>query len=472
MSNKNLKAIILAAGKGTRMKSSTPKVLHKILGKALLERVVDSVLNIDNTSEIITIIGHQSEQVSNFIDSKYSSSSIPVTSVLQYPQLGTGDAVFKAYDKLKDFDGNILILCGDTPLLTTETLSGFIKSHDESKSSLTILSAKVDNPRNYGRIVRDSNNNVKRIVEEKDTSSKEKNINEINAGVYCIDWKKISPAFFDLKTNNSQGEYYLTDIVDWASNQQLKVEAYTLNDMDEVMGINSKIDLANASEILNRKTLNALMENGVTIIDPKNTWISPETQIGQDTVVYPGCYIMGENIIGQECSLGPNLFIDGDMFTGNNVKLIQSKISKAKIMDNSTIGPFAHLRDYVEISNNVRVGNFVELKKTVVDEFTNISHLSYVGDSTVGKNVNIGAGTITANYNPLTKVKSQTVIEDGVKIGSNSVLIAPVKLEKDSNVAAGSVITKNVPQESLAIAREKQKNLENWVKVKSERNNK
>lgn len=460
----SIKVIILAAGKGTRMKSSIPKVLHKILGKALLERVINQVLDISKVSEIFVIVGHQSERVSDFINKTYTE--FPVNPVLQEPQLGTGDAVFKAYDKLKDFKGTVLVLCGDTPLLTPGTLSRFIEFHKQSSASLTVMSAIIDNPRNYGRIVRGEAGNLERIVEEKDASVEEKLINEINAGVYCLEWEKVSPAFFELTTNNKQGEYYLTDIIDWSCKKGFNVQAYTVEDDTEIMGINSRADLAMAGYLLNRRKLDILLDNGVTIIDPENTWISPETNIGQDTVIYPGCYLEGRNTIGDNCVLGPNTFIGGEVIAGNNVKIYQSRVSKASISDNSSIGPFTHIRDGVEISSNVRIGNFVEVKNSIIDESTNVAHLSYVGDSILGKNVNIGAGTITANYDPLTKKKSKTILEDGVKIGSNSVLVAPVTISRNANVAAGSVITKDVAESSLAIARGKQKVIEGWVDKK------
>jgi len=463
MNNTNIKSIILAAGKGTRMKSSIPKVLHSVLGKTLLERVINSVLEISSIDEIFTIVGHQSEKVTDFIKETYKDSSRNITAIKQEPQLGTGDAVFKAYNSLKFFKGTVIILCGDTPLLTSETLYKFIDFHQQNKAALTVLSAIFDDPQNYGRIIRNSDNGVQKIVEEKDANPQEKQVKEVNAGVYCIEWEQISPAFFELTTNNKQGEYYLTDIVDWSVKKNFKVQAYTLEDNDEIFGINSRFDLASAAYLLNTRTLDKLMENGVTVIDPDSTWISPETQIGQDTVIYPGCVFEGENIIGNNCTLGPNLFIGGNIKTGNNVKIFQSRVSNAVILNNCSVGPFAHIRDHVEISNDVRIGNFVEVKKSTIEEHTNVSHLSYVGDSALGKNVNVGAGTITANYNPLTKVKSKTEIEDGVKIGSNSVLVAPVKISKNANVAAGSVITKDVPENSLAIARGRQTVIDQWV---------
>lgn len=470
MSN-SLKAVILAAGKGTRMKSSIPKVLHKILDKTLLERVINSVLTVSDINEIFVVVGHQADKVSEFVKETYTKKNkYPVNTVLQDPQLGTGDAVFKVYDKLRSFNGTVLVLCGDTPLLSSETLNKFIDFHRKSNSALTVLSAKIDQPRYYGRIIRDLNGSVKKIVEEKDATQSEKEIKEINAGVYCLEWEKISPAFFNLSSNNKQGEYYLTDIVEWTCQKELKVEAYTLENNIEILGINSRADLALAGSFLNQRTIDDLMKKGVTIIDPQNTWISPETNIGQDTIIYPGCYIEGENNFGSGCILGPDLFISGNVTAGNNVKIFQSRISNVSISGDSSIGPFAHIRDNVNINKNVRIGNFVEIKNSSIDESTNIAHLSYIGDSSLGKNVNIGAGTITANYNSLTKQKNKTYLEDGVKIGSNSVLIAPVRISKNANVAAGSVITKNVPEASLAIARESQKIIEGWVNKKLREN--
>jgi bifunctional UDP-N-acetylglucosamine pyrophosphorylase/glucosamine-1-phosphate N-acetyltransferase len=463
----SVKAVILAAGKGTRMKSSLPKVLHKILGKALVERVIDSVLELENLYEIFVITGHQSEVVKDFLENKYQTQNHVIKTALQEPQLGTGHAVFQAYEDLKDFKGTVIVLCGDTPLLTTETLQQFVDFHKKEQASLTVMSALFDNPTNYGRIVRDNSGNLNKIVEEKDASAEEKAIKEINAGVYCIEWEKISPAFFDLTTNNEQGEYYLTDIVDWSVKKGYKTCGFILENNKEIFGINSREHLAEATGYLNTSTINKLMAEGVTFVSPENTYVSPETRIGQDSIVYPGCVFEGANIFGENCIIGPNTFIGGDVKTANNVKIIQSRVSNAYIGENSTVGPFAHIRERVEINSDVKIGNFVEVKKSTIDSNTNVSHLSYVGDSSLGKNVNIGAGTITANYDPLSKKKSKTVLEDNVKIGSNSVLVAPVTVKNGANVAAGSVITKEVPEYALAIAREKQKNMENWVKKKS-----
>lgn len=423
-----LKSIILAAGKGTRMKSETPKVLHEIFNKTLLGYVIEAVNNTELADENIVIVGHQAEKVEEFVKNNYENSK----TVLQTPQLGTGHAVSMALPLLENYMGEVIILCGDTPLITSDTIKEFVNFHRKENSDLTVMSAIFDNPTNYGRIIRNNDNTLNSIVEEKDATAEQKSVQEVNAGIYCLNWAKIKPAFKDLKTNNAQGEYYLTDIVKWAGLNNLKTLAYILKNNEEIFGINSKENLAEASRYLNNRVASKLMANGVTIIDPISTWISPETEIEPDTIIYPSCYIEGKNKIGKHCK----------------------------------IGPFAHLRGDVIIEDNVKIGNFVEVKKTTIKSNTNACHLTYLGDSEIGSNVNIGAGTITANYNPLTKEKSRTIIKDNVKIGSNSVLVAPVTIEESANIGALSVITKNISAWALAITRSPLKVIENWVKSK------
>ena len=421
-----IKSIILAAGKGTRMKSETPKVLHTIFDKTLVGYVIDAVNKTGLADENFIIVGHQSERVEEYITKQYDNAKC----ILQSPQLGTGHAVSMALPYLEEFKGEVIILCGDTPLIQENTLKEFIESHYNKNSDLTVMSAIFNNPTNYGRIIRNSDDSLNSIVEEKDATIEQKAIKEVNAGIYCLNWQKIKPAFNQLKSNNAQGEYYLTDIIKWANEQNLKVNAHILKNNEEIFGINSKTHLAEATKLLNKRIIQKHLDNGVTIIDPENTWISPETEIGADTVIYPSCYINGKNCIGKNCK----------------------------------IGPFAHLRGDVILEDNVKIGNFVEVKKTTIKSNTNACHLTYLGDSEIGSNVNIGAGTITANYNPLTKIKSKTVIRDNAKIGSNSVLVAPVTIEEGANVAALGVITKDIPAWSLAITRAPLKLLENWVK--------
>ena len=421
-----IKSIILAAGKGTRMKSDTPKVLHTIFDKTLVGYVIDAVNNTGLADENFVIVGHQAERVEEYINKNYDNAKC----VLQSPQLGTGHAVSMALPYLKDFDGEVIILCGDTPLITSETIKEFVEYHRENQSDLTVMSAIFENPTNYGRIIRNQDSSLNSIVEEKDATPEQKAVKEINAGIYCINWAKIKPAFNELTSNNAQGEYYLTDIIKWGNEKNLSVNAYTLKNNEEIFGINSKTHLAEATKMLNNKIVQKHLDNGVQIIDPATTWISPETEIGADTVIYPSCYINGKNKIGKHCK----------------------------------IGPFAHLRGDVILEDYVKIGNFVEVKKTTIKSHTNACHLTYLGDSEIGSNVNIGAGTITANYNPLTKVKSKTIIKDNVKIGSNSVLVAPVTIEEGANVGAVGVITKNIPEWSLAITRSPLKLIEGWVK--------
>ena len=423
----DIKAIILAAGKGTRMKSeTTPKVLHEIMGKTLLGYVMDNVKAFAN--EQYVIVGHQSEAVEKYITDNYDSAK----TVLQSPQLGTGHAVSMVCPYLENYEGQVLILCGDTPLIKEDTLKKFVEFHNSNNSDLTVMSTIFDNPTNYGRIIRENDNTLKCIVEEKDATFEQKAVKEVNAGIYCLNWGKIKNAFSQLKTNNAQGEYYLTDIIQWGKEQKLNVNAFILENSDEIYGINSRQNLAQATKIMNLRKLDELMTSGVTIVDPRSTWISEDTQIGQDTIIYPSTYIEGKNIIGKNCK----------------------------------IGPCAHLRGGVEVCDNVKVGNFVEVKKSKISSNTNVGHLSYIGDSELGEHVNIGAGTITANYDPLSKVKSKTVLKDNVKIGSNSVLVAPVTVDEGANVGAGSIITKNISSWALAITRAPLKVLENWVKRK------
>ena len=418
------KAVILAAGKGTRMKSNTPKVLHKIFEKPLLGYVLDNVKNLVNESFVI--VGHHAEEVTEYVKKNYNSAK----TVLQSPQLGTGHAVSMVCPSLENFKGQVIILCGDTPLITEKTLQEFIDYHSQNNSDLTVMSTIFENPTNYGRIIRDTDNSLKCIVEEKDATPDQKAVKEVNAGIYCLNWEKIKPAFSQLTSNNAQGEYYLTDIIEWGKKNKLNVNAYIMQNNEEIYGINSRSNLATATKIMNTRKLNSLMDNGVTIVDPQSTWISEDTEIGADTIIYPATYIEGKNKIGSNCK----------------------------------IGPCAHLRGGVEIADNCKIGNFVEVKKSKIDHNTNAGHLSYIGDAELGANINIGAGTITANYDPISKTKSKTILKDNVKIGSNTVLVAPVEIDEGTNIGAGSVITKNIGKWALALTRAQLRVIENWVK--------
>ncbi|GBF23402.1 bifunctional protein GlmU [Candidatus Gastranaerophilus sp. (ex Termes propinquus)] len=420
-SSYEIRAVILAAGKGTRMLSELPKVLHEIFGKPLLGWVLDAIDRLKN----VVVIGHGADMAEEYLK-KFPNSS----TVLQDKQLGTGHALMCAREKLKGFKGKVFVLCGDTPLITSTSLKKLLSNHDTHGASLSVMTAIFDDPTGYGRIVRAPDGSVKEIVEEKDATAEIRQIKEVNAGIYYFNWEEIEPALDDLKDNNAQGEYYLTDIVSWAHSKGLKTQGYTIEDNWEIFGINSREHLAVATDIMRENKLKELMRFGVTIVQPSTVSISPDTKIGRDAVVYPNTFINGKNNIGRGCNLGP----------------------------------FAHIRGGCEIGENVKIGNFVELKNAEVKANTNISHLSYVGDATVGEGVNVGAGVITANYNSVTKTKSKTIIEDGASVGSNTVLVAPVVLGKKAFVAAGSVVTKNVEENSLAISRGSQKNIANWVK--------
>ena len=401
--NKDIKAVILAAGKGTRMKSNTPKVLHQIFGKPLLGYVLDNVKNL--TNEAFVIVGHHAEEVTDYVNKNYQKAQ----TVLQTPQLGTGHAVSMVCPALENFDGQVIILCGDTPLITEKTLREFVEYHNAQNSDLTVMSTIFENPANYGRIIRETDNSLKCIVEEKDATPEQKAVKEVNAGIYCLNWGKIKGAFSQLTSNNAQGEYYLTDIIAWGKKNSLNVNAYILENSDEIYGINSRLNLAEATKIINQRKLHELMVDGVTIVDPASTWISEDTEIGADTIIYPSTYIEGKNKIGKNCK----------------------------------IGPCAHLRGDVEIEDNCNIG-----------------------DAELGSHINIGAGTITANYDPISKKKSKTVLKDNVKIGSNTVLVAPVEIGEGTNVGAGSVITKNIGEWALAITRAPLRIIEKWVKNK------
>ena len=421
---KPIKSIILAAGKGTRMKSQTPKVLHKIFNKELLGYVIDAVNNTGLAQENFIIVGHCAEEVENYVKTNFDNAKCR----LQSPQLGTGHAAYQAYEDLKGFDGEVIILCGDTPLITSETLNKFIKTHRENNSALTVMSAIFEDPTNYGRIIRDTNGNLNAIVEEKDANPEQKKINEVNTGVYLLDWQKVHEAFLNLDSNNAQNEYYLTDIVKWTIQQGLKAQAYIMENNEESFGINSKKHLAQASKILKNRVLDKLLDEGVTIVDPDTTFISPETEIAPDTIIYPCTYIEGKN----------------------------------KIASNCKIGPFARLRGDVELGEGVKIGNFVEIKKSKIKAHTNVCHLSYIGDSSLGEHVNIGAGTITANYNHITKEKHKTVVGDNASTGSNSVLVAPVNIGENASIGAGSVISKDVEANALGLTRAPLKIIQGW----------
>lgn len=458
-----LKAVIMAAGKGTRLKSELPKVLHPLFGKPLLVRVLETLKALQPT-EACVIVGHGREQVIETLNA--FKVGYPVGTVVQEPQLGTGHALLQVRQKLSDwavYKGDVLILSGDVPLLRPESLQALVQQHQSAKNDLTLLTATLDNPFGYGRVLTTESGTVSRIVEEKDASSAEKAVQVVNTGIYCLNWQKISPLLDKLSNQNAQGEFYLTDVIALAVAAGCPVGTAHLPEPNEMLGVNSRADLAQCHTVLNQRTLERLMAEGVTILSPGTTMIAPEVQMGADTTVLPGCFLQGDIHIGKRCAIGPHTTMSGTVEIADDVKVMHSVVRDAKIDSFTNIGPFAQLRDGVEISHHVNIGNFVEVKKAQIDHHTNAAHLAYLGDATLGTDVNIGAGTITANYDPIRDIKAQTTIEDGAKIGSNSVLVAPVRVGAKASVAAGSVITKDVKPGDLAIARGRQVEISGWV---------
>jgi bifunctional UDP-N-acetylglucosamine pyrophosphorylase / glucosamine-1-phosphate N-acetyltransferase len=448
----NRYAVILAAGQGTRMKSKLYKVLHPVCGKPMVQHVVDQVMKL-NIQEVVTIIGHGAEMVQAQLgdSSRYA---------LQDQQLGTAHAVNQAQSMLEGLSGVTIVVCGDTPLIKAETMEALFKHHEEMAAKATILTARIADPTGYGRIIRNPEGLVEKIVEHKDASEVERNINEINTGTYCFDNLALFEALKNVSNDNVQGEYYLPDVIEIIKKQGEVVSAFQTGEFEETLGVNDRVALAEAERIMRVRTNAAHMRNGVTIIDPANTYIETDVEIGQDTVIYPGTMIKGKTIIGAECQIGPNSEIDSCLI-GNQTVVRQSVAHNSSIGAHVNIGPFAHIRPQSTIENEVKIGNFVEIKKAVFGKGSKASHLSYIGDAEVGSDVNIGCGSITVNYDG--KNKYLTKIEDGVFIGCNSNLVAPVTIGKGAYVAAGSTITKDVPSDTLSIARAQQVNKENYV---------
>lgn len=478
-----VRAIVLAAGQGKRMKSSRPKVLHDVFGRAILSRVMDAVSHAGSDMKngstaasdmqlrlehLHLVVGHSASVVSEYVAQNPPPS--PFSSHLQEPQLGTGHAVMQVMPALDGFDGTLLVTVGDAPVIQADTLGALLDTHRKNGAVITALSAEVADPKNYGRMVRDEAGKFKGIVEDKDAGPAEKLIREVNTGIYCIEWPAARAGLKSLSCDNKQQEYYLTDLVAWAYNNKLATATMVLSDPREVCGINSRVELAEAIKHLRDITLTKLaLESGVTIVDPQSTWISPEVKIGQETVILPGCYLSGDIEIGENCSIGPYTVMKGRVKVGAGTTVVNSHVNDTTIGTGAKIGPFAHLREGNAIGDNSKVGNFVELKKATVGNKTNVSHLTYIGDATLGNNVNIGAGTITANYDHLTKKKERTTINDGASTGSNSVLVAPVELGAEAVVAAGTVVTKSVPAGALVVARAKQEIKEGWSERRKKR---
>ena len=429
-------AIVLAAGKGTRMKSDKPKVVHEVLYKPMINHVVDELkaLGVDET---IVIVGHEADQVKAIVDD--------VTFVDQTEQLGTGHAVLQAKDILANRDGMTLVLCGDAPLIRKETLKEFIAYHQEHHNQATIMSADCDPSTHYGRIIKE-NGQVTGIVEFKDLLESQKDITEMNTGEYCFDNKALFEALSQVTNDNAQNEYYLTDVIGIMNHQGLKVDAYKIDDFDEVGGINDRVALAQSTQFLRDRINREHLLNGVTIVDPSNTYIGRDVVIGHDTIIEPGCIIKGKTVIGSHCHIGPYCEFT-NMEIKDNVEIKFSVLSDSIIESGVDIGPYARLRTNCHIHENAHLGNFVEMKKADFGAGSKASHLTYVGDAQVGQDVKI---------------------EDNVFIGCNTNLVAPVTVRKNAYIAAGSTITKEVDEDAMAIARARQENKQGYSKILKE----
>ncbi|MBP0000990.1 MAG: bifunctional UDP-N-acetylglucosamine diphosphorylase/glucosamine-1-phosphate N-acetyltransferase GlmU [Cyanobacteria bacterium SID2] len=440
---------ILAAGRGTRMKSSLPKVLHPLGGRSLIERVLDSCRSIE-PKRIFVIVGYQGEQVKKALD-RYPN----VEFVEQAQQLGTGHAVQQVIPHLEGFTGDLLVLNGDVPLLRSNTLENLLNTHRERDNAATILTAQHPSPRGYGRVFCDSQNVFQQIVEDRDCTDAQKQNHRINAGIYCFDWVKLSEILPKLKTNNDQGEYYITDAVNYLN----PVTVVDVEDYPEIFGINDRKQLATAYAILQTRLKDTAMASGVTLVDPDSITLDDTVTIEPDTIIEPHTHLRGNTVIKSGSRIGPGSLIENSSI-GENATILYSVVADSIVKAGSRIGPYAHLRGHAEIGEGCRIGNFVEVKKSQIGDRTNVAHLSYIGDANLGERVNVGAGTVTANYDGVNK--HPTHIGDRSKTGANSVLVAPVTLGEGVTVAAGSVVTEDVPDDSLVIARSRQTVKKDW----------
>lgn len=451
--------IILAAGEGTRMKSRHPKVLHKISGKPLLSYVLDQAQKAEIGKNVV-IVGHGKEAVMESITGE--NIIYEEQPVHQGAPYGTGYAVMQGMKHVGDED-KVVILCGDTPLITAGTLTELMEYHDSHKNKATVLTTILEDPTGYGRIVRKEEGSLQAIVEHKDATDEQREIGEINSGIYCFSGRELKLGLDGIDNDNSQNEYYLTDVISVLVKGGFKVGAYMIKDSSQIHGINSRVQLAQADDIIRERINIGHMENGVTLINPRDTYIESSVVIGRDTIIYPGAVLEGETVIGEDCVIrGATRIVDS--IIGDKVSIESTLIEKSRVGNGCKIGPYAHLRPDSDLGQNVKIGNFVEIKKATMGDDSKASHLSYVGDAQVGSGVNIGCGVVFVNYDGERKFKS--TIGDNAFIGSNSNLIAPVKVDDWGYVAAGSTITDNVGEGELSIARARQVNKAGWVEKK------
>ena len=448
-------AVVLAAGQGTRMKSKLYKVLHEVCGKTMVEHVIDQVEQA-GVDKIVTIVGHGAEAVQTTVGNRSEF-------VLQSEQLGTGHAVLQAKETLGGKSGTTLVICGDTPLLTAQTLENLVKHHESQQAKATILTAHADDPLGYGRIIRNQAQHVEKIVEQKDATEIEARVQEINTGTYVFDNEILFEALANVNNDNAQGEYYLPDVIEILKKQGQIVSAYQMADMSEALGVNDRVALAEASVKMKKKINEKHMRNGVTLLDPFNTYIEADVKIGSDTIIEPGVLLKGQTVIGEDCFIGTHSEIS-DSKIGNRVRVISSNIESAEMADDSNIGPYSHLRPNSKIGEQVHIGNFVEVKNAQIGAHTSVAHLTYVGDADLGENINVGCGVVFVNYDG--KDKHRSTVGDNSFIGCNVNLIAPVEIGANTVLAAGSTITQDVPEQALGIARARQVNKEGyWDKL-------
>ena len=453
----DIHVVILAAGQGTRMKSRMPKVLHGLAGKPLIEHVLGTAQAIDPATVTI-VVGHEANSIRSFVGNRPN-----VAWVLQEPQLGTAHALQQAETSLAGKQGTLILLSGDVPMLRAATLQRLVETHQTARAAATVVTAMVERPYGYGRIVR-SRGRIVRIVEERDASQDVRQIREINGGIYAFDLAPLFDALRGIASQNAQGEYYLTDLVAIYRRRKLRVETLLVENPQEIRGINSRTELAEVSRIVRQTKNEELMAAGVTIIDPATTYIDPDVEIGADTVIHPGVAIEGQSRIGAACEIHSHVRIVDSEIADKVVIQDFCLILGSRIAESASVGPFAHLRPESVVGERAKIGNFVELKKTTLGPGSKANHLAYLGDATIGAKVNVGAGTITCNYDGTSK--HPTVIEDEAFIGSDTQLIAPVRIGKGAYVGAGSSITEDVPPGALGIARGRQTNVAGWVERK------
>lgn len=447
--------VVLAAGKGTRMKSQLYKVLHQVCGKSMVEHVVEAAQAIE-PDKIVTVVGNGAEEVKKVLAGKSEFA-------LQAKQLGTGDAVLTAGKELAGKDGATLVITGDTPLFTSETFQKLFDYHQNKGNAATVLTAQAPNPYGYGRIIRDDQDNVLRIVEQKDGTPEDLKVTEINTGVFCFDNKQLFEALTHVNNRNAQGEYYLTDVLEILRNEGQRIGAYRMRDFSESIGVNDRVALAQATKIMQERINKKHMENGVTFIDPATAYIDANVKIGCDTVIEGNVVIKGNSVIGSDCKITSGSRIDNSKI-GNHVTVTSSTIEDSKMDNHSDVGPNSHLRPRSVIRQGAHIGNFVEIKDAEIGENSKVGHLTYVGDATLGKDVNVGCGTIFANYDGVKK--DRTIVGNRTFIGSGATIVAPVKIADHAFIAADSTITKDVEEYDMAIARGRQVNKPNyWQKL-------